>query len=145
MANPAAGLAYSPGNVSAEPGIPGPRRPAHTAPTAASDRGVTQPRRDLGCVGLVRGNLPGLGDQRLELGVVQAGRRRIVRVFVLVRVAWVLIIGVRIVVHPLRPVRTLRHRPPVRGSKPGMVTGSRGQRRTDPRPARGPGEPVFRS
>ena len=34
-ANPAAGLAYSPGNDSAEPGIPGPRRPASTAPTAA--------------------------------------------------------------------------------------------------------------
>ncbi len=35
-ANPAAGLAYSPGNVCADPGIPGPRRPAHTAPAAAS-------------------------------------------------------------------------------------------------------------
>ena len=36
LATPAAGLAYSPGKPWAEPGIPGPRRPAATAPIAAS-------------------------------------------------------------------------------------------------------------
>ena len=35
VANPAAGLAHSPGNDSADPGIPGPRRPATTAAMAA--------------------------------------------------------------------------------------------------------------
>ena len=53
------------------------------------------PGRALGGADLVGGDLEGLGDQRLELGVIQARRRGTVGVFVLLRVAGILIVGHR--------------------------------------------------
>ena len=88
-------------------------------------RGMPQPGQGFRGPSLLRGDLPGLGDQRGQLIVIQPGRRRVVRVFVLVRVTRILILGPR--GQPgLIPVRTLRHLPPARRPEPGIVTGSRG-------------------
>ena len=122
-ANPAAGPAYSPGTVSADPGIPGPRRPPpprRPRPAPRCDRTAPGLRRP----GLIRGDLLGLGDQRSQLSVIQTGRG-IVRVLVLLQVTGILILGPCGQVG-LIPVRALRHQPPARGAEPGMITGSRG-------------------
>ena len=61
-----------------------------------------------------------------RLVIIQAWRRSVIRILVLVRVAGILVVGVRVLIHPLRPVRALRHQLPVRGAEPGAVTEARG-------------------
>ena len=83
--------------------------PDHAPPPAPAPRSSPAPRRAAPPArrhpGPAAGHCPGPGRR--------PGRR-------------VLIAGVRVVVHPLRPVRALRHQPPARRPKPGTVTGSHG-------------------
>ena len=103
-ANPAARLAYSPGNDCADPGIPGPRRPTiaspQPSPRSHPTRAATEAARTWSAVASRASAISAATP-----GVIQARRRGAVRILLLAGAAGILIVQVCPVLHPLRPVR----------------------------------------